>query len=129
MMLATVLVIAADRYNAAFLTDVLEDEGYDVHVFATPAQACAYPALTPPDVVLLDLLACEGDGMDAILMLRTHPTIAHRPLIALVDDASARATVRRHTQAVLHKPFSVQQLLQCLQSVSVSSQPEEESAP
>ncbi len=113
----TVLVVHDDAAMRAFLTTALEVEGY--HVAAVPADD-AVPGLARarrPNIILLDLPTRRDDPAEwdanvaaIIWRLRTDPTTARIPLIALSDGSASPASPLPPIQRHLSTPFDLADL-------------------
>ena len=87
----TVLVVDDDPAIVGFLVDALESEGY--HVLATvDGQAVPLARDMQPDVILLDLMMPGMDGMAVSQCLRSDPSTATIPIIAMSAQQRLHAT-------------------------------------
>ena len=87
----TVLVVDDDPAIVGFLVDALESEGY--HVLATvDGQAVPLARDMQPDVILLDLMMPGMDGMAVSQCLRSDPSTAAIPIIAMSAQQRLHAT-------------------------------------
>src|SRR5437763_8509771 len=60
---ATILMVEDDRAITSALKEALEQSGYRVHIAEDGAQAKSMMAETHPDLVLLDLMLPDVDGL------------------------------------------------------------------
>ncbi|HKY20949.1 MAG TPA: sigma-54 dependent transcriptional regulator [Vicinamibacterales bacterium] len=72
MPVATRILIVEDHADSAeFLRLLLEPEGYLVQVAASGLEARAYVTASKPDIVLMDLMLPDVEGLDLLRELRT----------------------------------------------------------
>src|SRR2546423_14671144 len=103
----TVLVVDDDPAIVGFLVDALESEGY--HVLATvDGQAVPLARDMQPNVILLDLMMPGMDGVAVSQHLRSDPSTANIPIIAMSAQHPLHATAaRRPFNDRLAKPFDL----------------------
>ena len=106
-----ILVVDDEEYICRIIVESLSDEGYDIVSFSDPAQALAYLANNPIDLVLTDLVMGEFSGLqileaaldndpDTIVILMTaHPTVQ-----------TAISVLKRGAYDFLVKPFKLELL-------------------
>ena len=72
----TILVVDDDENHRLLCREVLTDEGYDVIVAKDGKEAIEKVEQTPPDLLILDIVMPEMDGMEAMTrILRKHRKI------------------------------------------------------
>ncbi len=110
--MATILIIDDDPQVCGLLKQVLEDEGYSVVTAANGQDGMNLHRANPADLIVLDILMPEKEGLETILDLRREfPQVNiiamsggnERAKLNLLD--LARRLGARHT---LHKPFQLQ---------------------
>src|ERR1700712_3118008 len=113
-----ILVIDDDDLVLSFVTRALEIAGYVVSVAANGYEAMVLFRQFKPDGVITDLLMPERDGIETIMEIRRlAPTI---PIVAISGGFNSMASIYLKTaeqlgaDAVLSKPFSIEQLLTAL---------------
>jgi DNA-binding NtrC family response regulator len=67
---ARVLIIEDDADSAEFVRLMIEPEGYDVTVAATAARARDRVKASTPDIILMDLMLPDAEGLDLLRELR-----------------------------------------------------------
>jgi putative two-component system response regulator len=87
---ATILIADDDAVSAGFLTGLLTSEGHQVHVVATGAEALAACAVSPPDLVLIDLVAPRGHGFEVCRALKTQPQTRLIPVVIVTAPSDRR---------------------------------------
>jgi CheY-like chemotaxis protein len=104
---STVLVVDDDPAITAFLRLALEDAGYGV-LTAVDGAALQLAQEQQPDVILLDLLMPDMDGIEVSQRLRANPATAHIPIIAMsAQDRLLATSSLMPVNARLPKPFTL----------------------
>lgn len=110
--MATILIIDDDRQVCDLLKQVLEEEGYTVITATNGREGIERYRAQPADVIVLDILMPEKEGLETILDLRREfPQVkiiamsggSERARLNLLDMAK-----RLGAQYTLHKPFQIQ---------------------
>jgi two-component system response regulator MprA len=116
-MRARVLVVEDDPRLAAFLDRALTRAGYRVELVSDGLTALAAAQAAPPDVVLLDVMLPELDGLEVARRLRANGGV---PILML----TARDGVGDRVQGLdagaddyLVKPFALEELLARLRAL------------
>ncbi len=104
-----ILVVDDDAMNRHLLDRWLTRRGYTVHLTEGGAEALAYMADNPIDLVLLDLIMPEIDGLETLRRLKKDPILKHVPVLMLsaVDDVDRMAhCVAAGAEDYIGKPFN-----------------------
>lgn len=107
-----ILVIEDDRDIARLLELHLHDVGYDVHVAQDGAIGCKHALSKSYDLIILDLMLPEMDGLDICHSLRTKPN--YTPVLMLTAKSTELDRVLGFEVGAddyLTKPFSIRELL------------------
>src|SRR5689334_12025437 len=83
---ASILIADDDATSARLLKRLLVKDGYHVSVVTTAAGALATCAVTPPDLVVIDLLA-RGDGFRVCRSLKDQPSTRLIPIVIVTSQA------------------------------------------
>src|SRR6266571_4968754 len=75
---ATILVVEDDQLTALTLAKALEFGGYLVRIAATGSEACALLTRVPPDLIILDLMLPDTDGL---VLTTTLKSMTDAPII------------------------------------------------
>jgi CheY-like chemotaxis protein len=120
-MLAPVLIVDDEPGIVEFLCFALEEHGYRVASARDGSAALAAIARERPACVVTDLMMPRLNGWDFTRQLRRNAATASIPIVAMsaVDPTGASA------DAYLRKPFELQDLLQILDGLGVSAEPDE----
>jgi CheY-like chemotaxis protein len=102
---------------AAVMREVLDAFGLEVLVAHDAKQALRQIEQTPPDLMLVDVMMPEVDGLSLVRRIQAEPAWLHIPIIVV----SARASTSDKNEAMfagadgfLGKPFSSEELRQAL---------------
>jgi CheY-like chemotaxis protein len=106
----TVLVIDDDPAIVDFLEIALEDEGYRVLV-AVDGAALQVAHDLQPNLILLDIMMPDMDGVEVSQRLRADPVTAGIPIVVMSAQDRLRATAARMPiDDRLPKPFALDRL-------------------
>jgi CheY-like chemotaxis protein len=111
----TVLVVDDQDDNRAMLVELFDAMGFETLEASDGAELLERAAADGPDLIVTDIAMPVMDGIEAIRRLRTLPTCAHLPVIAVSAHASMGGTdiqSRASADAYLNKPVDIAQLLQ-----------------
>jgi CheY-like chemotaxis protein len=104
-----ILVVDDDAMNRHLLDRRLTGQGYIVHLAEGGAEALDYMADNPVDLVLLDLMMPDIDGLETLRRLKKDPVLKHVPVLMLsaVDDVDRMAQcVAAGAEDYIGKPFN-----------------------
>jgi CheY-like chemotaxis protein len=108
------LLVEDDADTVETLGPLLEEAGYEVSSATDGVDAFVrlrYEAL--PDAVLLDLWLPVVGGAEVLEQIRGDPVLARLPVV-VITAAPISPAVTRLADAVIQKPFNLEQLLQIL---------------
>ena len=108
-----VIQLIEDRADfAAGIRSVLELEGYIVHVHGTATAGIAFASVTPPDLVILDLILPDMHGSEAVQALRAvAPRMPVMILTACSEEVDKIVSFQAGADDYVTKPFSLMELL------------------
>ena len=113
--MATVLMIEDDARLARMVADYLGEAGLTVSIAADGAAGLAALKRRSTDVVLLDLMLPDGDGLDVFRRIRALPVPANRtPVIMLTakgDPTDRVVGLELGAEDYIAKPFEPRELL------------------
>ncbi|HEY73129.1 MAG: hypothetical protein DRJ03_22780 [Chloroflexi bacterium] len=90
--LRTVLVVDDERDLAELVQRQLETGGYQVSILGRGGPVIAWVQENQPDLIILDLILPDMDGLDVLSALKDNPVTADIPVIAFTikqDDGTA----------------------------------------
>ena len=118
----TVLVVDDSNLNLDIARRIIEQAGGVTVLAENGAMALIEAdnmAETPPDLILMDLQMPVMSGYEAIKQLRQRPAYQQTPVIALtagITESAHKQALENGANQVLTKPFTIQQILTCLQT-------------
>jgi len=86
------LVVDDDPFQRKLIDKYLSAEPYEVMFAADSSEAFAFAMANRPDLVLMDVVLPNVDGIEATRRFRAHPELAHVPVVMLTGQ-SGRETV------------------------------------
>ncbi|MFB2838759.1 ATP-binding protein [Floridanema evergladense] len=131
-----VLVVEDQPYNQAFISEVLELEGYKVEMIydgGTMMQTIYSPLVTPqrlPDLILMDIQLPQVDGFQLIRQLKAHELWKSVPVVAVTAIAMSGDRDRclaAGADSYLSKPLKVDELIACVRLYTNSESKEVDS--
>jgi len=118
--MARVLVVDDDSDINSALQSALRIGGYEAEGVETGAAALAVCERACPDLVLLDLMLPDLDGLEVCRRLRAAPASARVPIVFLTartDEATRVRGLAVGADDYVVKPFSTQELLLRIRAV------------
>lgn len=119
-MTQTVLVVDDDREIARLVQAYLEQAGFQVRSVGDRAGALRTVRTERPDLLILDLMLPDGDGMEVARQLRADPATARLPIIMLtarVEDADRIVGLELGADDYVSKPFNPRELVARVRAV------------
>ena len=108
------LVVDDSRTQLDWLVQVLLRDGYDVVTAATGREAIVKARTLAPDLVLLDMILPDMDGLEVLRLVKARPDERFLPVIILSvksDVDSKVAGLRIGADDFISKPFAEQEIL------------------
>jgi CheY-like chemotaxis protein len=112
-----VLVVDDNDDNLVIVRHILLGQGFTVRTARSGAEALDALASDRPDVILLDVMMPEMDGMEVLDRIKASPGSASIPVIlvtARAQDEDVLAGYRSGADYYITKPFTSRQLLYAL---------------
>ena len=106
-----VLVVDDDDHIRAVVRFALSDGGYEVHEAADGQEALLRAAETDPDLVVLDVLMPELDGLEVCRQLRTEGPMPILMLSSKSDAVDRIVGLELGADDYMVKPFSPRELV------------------
>ena len=111
----SILVVDDQAEARKPLMKLLKLEGYEVHGAATAFEALAMARQGRPDLVLLDVMIPQLDGLTFLMLLREEPRFRQLPVVMLTgvcdEHTLARAQELGVKDYLLKAQFSPEQLM------------------
>jgi len=117
----SVLVADDEPKVVQTLQDRLEMDGYIVHTAYDGIEALGKAINLKPDVVLLDIMMPEMDGLEMLENLRANPGCEDIPVIMLTARKNAEDLKRARACGVedyIVKPFELRSLLEKIEMIA-----------
>jgi phosphate regulon transcriptional regulator PhoB len=127
-----VLIVEDEPDIRDLLVFHLEREGYQVAKSKSGAEALRLAHGAPPDLVLLDLMLPEMDGLEVCRRLRGDPVTQAIPIVMLTargDEVDRVLGLEMGADDYVVKPFSPRELVARIRAVLRRTRPAPEAAP
>jgi DNA-binding response OmpR family regulator len=114
-----VLVIEDEAPIRERMVRILKYEGYETRGAESGLAGVSITHAFRPDVILCDVMMSEGDGFEALAMLRQHLDTETIPIIfvsAATDRASIRQAMEEGADDYITKPFSTEELVGAIEA-------------
>ncbi|HEX5393219.1 MAG TPA: ATP-binding protein [Rhodocyclaceae bacterium] len=112
-----VLVVDDNPVNTALLHDILTPLGFEVRTAANGREAIGLIQASRPDLLMLDLVMPDIDGVETASELRRHPEFRSIRVIgvsATITDGPRKQAFTEVCDAFLAKPVQLDELLQTI---------------
>mgnify|MGYP001320436352 CR=1 FL=1 len=111
---ATILIVDDVAANIGVLSGALESAGYRVLAALSGTAALKSAAKAPPDLILLDVLMPELDGIETCQRLKRDPRTAGAPVIFITANDETQSLVQGFGAGgvdYITKPFQIDEVL------------------
>jgi CheY-like chemotaxis protein len=111
----TILVVDDEQEIVAVVRTRLEQNGYNVRCAYSGLHVFAALAAQKPDLILLDIMMPQMDGLEVLTRLRENSDTASIPVIfltAMVHDEDLRRGYKMGAKYYITKPFTSTQVLE-----------------
>ncbi|MEA1926812.1 MAG: response regulator [Candidatus Auribacterota bacterium] len=111
----TILIVDDDPLSLKTLSQILEVNNYSVITAETGKDAIEIVNIRSPDLIILDYIMPDGDGVFVITMLRSALETFTIPVIFLTAYSSEKVREKAFNLSatyVLEKPYDIKDLLQ-----------------
>ena len=116
---ARLLLVDDTPQNLQVLGTILRQQGYKINVAQHGRQALEVAQKTPPDLILLDVMMPEMDGLEACRHFKADPRTRDIPIIFLTAKTAAEDIVQGFEAGgvdYVAKPFNPAELLKRVQT-------------
>jgi DNA-binding response OmpR family regulator len=114
-----VLIVEDDRKISTYLQRGLEEQGYAVDAASTGREALAWTDVVPFDLIVLDIMLPEMDGITVCRTLRSRGNQAAILMLTARDAVDDRVTgLDAGADDYLVKPFELKELLARLRALA-----------
>ena len=113
----TILIIDDDAEMTGLLSEFLSDHKYSVQIYHNPLEALEFLQKNSVDLVLLDIMMPEMDGLNVLRKIREHSEVPVMMLTAKGDVSDKVVGLELGADDYLPKPFEPQELIARVQSI------------
>lgn len=109
-----ILIVDDDLLLCKLFSTTLEKHGYTAHVAYSGPDALEFLSTRPVDLVVLDIMMADMDGIDVIAQIRRNPAYLRLPIVVLsarADFASRQRGLIAGATDYLIKPIIPDDLL------------------
>jgi len=103
--------------NLFLLQVVLEEEGYEVDLADSGHSALAKIFASPPNLILLDMMMPDMNGIEVAQRLRQHDQLKELPIVLITayEEEFVKQRLTVEVNGCLRKPVNFEELLQQVQ--------------
>jgi CheY-like chemotaxis protein len=110
----TVLVVDDDEFQHKIVSKILEDENYHLVFAAGGVEALSVLRKTRPDLILMDVMMPDMDGLEVMRQMKTVPRLADIPVIMITGKSEKNIvteSLKAGATGFVVKPFARDTLL------------------
>ena len=118
--MAVIYVVEDDRNIREIEKIALQNSGYEVEEFETATPFWEALQKKMPDLLLLDIMLPDGDGLDIVKKLRCNSETEHLPIILVTAKTTELDKVRgldNGADDYLTKPFGIMELISRVKAI------------
>ncbi len=115
-----ILVVEDDRDISELITYNLEREGYEIACLYDGSQAVDFVTQRKPELIILDLMLPEVDGIEICHQLKSDAATKHIPIVMLTaksEEADVVVGLQMGADDYISKPFSPKVLVARIKAV------------
>lgn len=112
-MAAKILIVDDNRLILQALAEHLESHGYETMVASNGKEAINLVQVETPDLIIMDLVMPEMDGIETTRLLRQDPKFKHLPIVAFTSHANKGHVGEIFTDYLI-KPFGYDKVLELI---------------
>lgn len=107
-----IVIVEDDDDIRELIAFVLEDAGYFVKTYARAVEFTDAMPLEKPDLILLDIMLPDGNGLEICKDIKANPLNGDIPIILMSAVPRAPAVLAKaNAQSFINKPFELEDLL------------------
>ncbi len=114
------MVVDDERELVAVVRTMLEEKGFNVRCAYDGTQVFDFLKKQKPDLVILDILMPQMDGVEVLTRLKCNPATASIPVILLTEKGEHEDVIKgyeRGAEYYIPEPFTKNQLLDGVNSI------------
>jgi CheY-like chemotaxis protein len=109
---ARILIAEDHRDSRDALRDLLEAFGYQVEVVVNGLEAVNAASASPPDLILMDIMMPELDGLGATRLIRSRANTQNIPIIAVTAmEGAQQQALAAGASDYVRKPIDIRVLI------------------
>ena len=109
-----ILIVDDNRLILQALAEHLESHGYETMVASNGKEALDLVKAEPPDLIIMDLVMPEMDGLEATRRLRQDPRFQDIPVVAFTSQSNKGQVSEMFTDYLI-KPFGYDRVVELIQ--------------
>jgi CheY-like chemotaxis protein len=116
----TIMVVDDEQEIVKVVRGMLEEKGFNVKCAYDGTQVFDFLKKQKPDLILLDIMMPQMDGLEVLTRLKGNPATASIPVILLTEKAEDEDVMIGYKMGVdfyIPKPFTKNQLLEGVNSI------------
>jgi len=114
-----ILVVDDNKVNLVFTKQILHDY-YNLTLVISGKQALEFLSKKIPDIILLDLLMPEMDGIETLKKIKENENLKNIPVIflsATYDTAVQQECLRLGANDFVTKPFTAKEMIEHIENI------------
>ena len=116
-----ILIVDDDKDIVSIVTTMIEDRGWDILAAYGGAAALELVSTDLPDVILLDIMMPEMNGIEVLKKIRKIDTNARIIMITAFGDVESYLdSMELGAYEYINKPFETKELLQMIEKVAAA---------
>jgi DNA-binding response OmpR family regulator len=116
----TIMLVDDERELVAVVRTMLEENGFNVRCAYDGTQVFDFLKKQKPDLVILDIMMPQMDGLEVLTRLKGNPATASIPVILMTEKADGEDVMVGYKMGAdfyIPKPFTKNQLLDGVNSI------------
>src|ERR1019366_50585 len=116
-----ILVVEDDKDISELITYNLEREGYDIACLYDGSQVVDFVHKRKPELIILDLMLPEVDGIEICRLLKSDAAVKHIPIVMLTaksEEADVVVGLQMGADDYIPKPFSPKVLVARIKAIT-----------
>lgn len=115
------IYVVEDDQDISYIVEyILFEEGYRVHTFDTAKEFEAQLLLKVPDLILLDVMLPDGNGIEICGRLKTDTNTSDLPVVIMSAHAPETAILEEAcADGFISKPFDLDHLLSVIKATLI----------
>lgn len=114
----SILIVEDDPYIARLLIHLFEMSGYDARLARSAEAAARELSVRRPDLIALDLNLPGASGQSFLRLVRRQPDTRDLPVVVITAQVPVERQVTAMAEAVVEKPFELDDLLDTVGSIA-----------